>query len=131
MKPIFIYLITLLIIVSSDFTWFKLTSSFYTREIGFLFGSKINYLPAAIFYLVYALGIVFFVVNPQINADSSYLTVFLIGAFFGLIAYGTYDFTNHATINNWPIIVTIVDILWGMFVTGFSSVIIYILSKYI
>lgn len=131
MKPIFIYLITLLILVVSDFTWFKLTSSFYNKEIGFLFGSKINYIPAAIFYLVYALGIVFFVVNPQIKADSSYLTVFLIGAFFGLIAYGTYDFTNNATINNWPVIVTVVDILWGMSVTGLSSLLVYTISHYI
>ncbi len=131
MKHTLLYLITLLVITLSDFTWFKLSSSFYQKEIGFLFGSKINYLPVALFYLIYAFGILFFIINPQIKADSSYITVFLIGAFFGLIAYGTYDFTNNATINNWPVIVTIVDILWGMIVTGFASLFVYIISKYI
>lgn len=131
MKPIFLYLITLLVITISDFTWFKLTSSFYQREIGFLFGSKINYLPAGIFYLMYALGIVFFVIMPQIKSGSSLTAVFITGAFLGLIAYGTYDLTNNATINNWPVAVTIVDILWGMFVTAFASLVVFAINKYI
>lgn len=129
MKQIFLYIITLLSVVLMDITWFKLSSSFYTKEIGFLFGEKINFIPAIIFYLVYALGIVYFVINPIISGGGSYINAIITGAFFGLIAYGTYDFTNHATIKNWPIIVTIIDIIWGMFVTSVSSLIVFYISK--
>lgn len=130
MKQILLYIITLLSVVLLDLTWFKLSSSFYVKEIGFLFGEKINFIPAIIFYLIYAIGIVYFVINPSIANGGSYINVLAIGAFFGLIAYGTYDFTNHATIKNWPIIVTIVDIIWGMFVTSASSLIAFYLSKF-
>lgn len=130
MKQIFLYIITLLSVVLLDLTWFKLSSSFYVKEIGFLFGEKINFIPAIIFYLIYAIGIVYFVINPNIANGGSYINVLVIGAFFGLIAYGTYDFTNHATIKNWPIIVTIVDIIWGMFVTSATSLFAFYLSKF-
>lgn len=130
MKQIFLYIITLLSVVLLDLTWFKLSSSFYVKEIGFLFGEKINFIPAIIFYLIYAIGIVYFVINPSIANGGSYINVLVIGAFFGLIAYGTYDFTNHATIKNWPIIVTIVDIIWGMFVTSATSLFAFYLSKF-
>lgn len=130
MKQIFLYIITLLSVVTLDLTWFKLSSSFYVKEIGFLFGEKINFIPAIIFYLIYAIGIVYFVINPNIANGGSYIKVLVIGAFFGLIAYGTYDFTNHATIKNWPIIVTIVDIIWGMFVTSATSLFAFYLSKF-
>ncbi len=130
MKQILLYIITLLSVVLLDLTWFKLSSSFYTKEIGFLFGEKTNFIPAIIFYLIYALGIVYFVVNPNIANGGSYISVLVIGAFFGLIAYGTYDFTNHATIKDWPIIVTIIDIIWGMFVTSTSSLIAFYLTRF-
>jgi uncharacterized membrane protein len=129
MKQTILYFATLFTIVLLDVTWFKFSSSFYGKELGYIFGEKMNFIPAIKFYLIYAFGILYFVINPVIASEGSYVKALVIGAFFGLIAYGTYDFTNHATIKDWPIIVTVVDIIWGMFVTGISSVIVFFIAS--
>ena len=128
-------MVTFVCIVLFDIVWFSVSSGFYKKEIGFLFGPSLNYIPALLFYLLYAVGILFFVVFPLLKgagldvgvasagAFARYSKAFLVGAFFGLIAYGTYDLTNHTTINNWPLLVTVVDMLWGGLATGVVSVI--------
>jgi uncharacterized membrane protein len=73
---------------------------------------KPNLIAALIFYLIFIVGVVYFVVNPAIEAQS--ISKLLIsGALFGFIAYATYDLTNLATLKDWPITVTIVDLIWG------------------
>ena len=136
MKIFLLYVVTFVCIVLFDIVWFSVSSGFYKKEIGFLFGPSLNYIPALLFYLLYAVGILFFVVFPLLKgagldvgvasagAFARYSKAFLVGAFFGLIAYGTYDLTNHTTINNWPVLVTVVDMLWGGLATGVVSVIV-------
>ena len=106
-----------------------MAKSFYQKYLGFIFAEKFVLWPAGIFYLLYAFGIVFFVVNPALEAKSIGMAL-MRGALLGLLAYATYDLTNQATISRWPTIVTVVDILWGTFVTlavsGFSY---YLISK--
>ena len=72
--------------------------------------------PALLFYLIILLGLIFFVVNP--NQDNTLLNVFLIGAFFGLVTYGTYDLTVYASMNIFSLKLVVADILWGMFLSG-------------
>ena len=36
---------------------------------------------------------------------------------FGLITYATYDLTNLATLKDWPVLLSIVDMLWGTFLS--------------
>ena len=72
--------------------------------------------PALIFYVIFLLGLIFFVINP--NQDNSLFNVFLIGAFFGLVTYGTYDLPVYATMNIFSLKLIIADILWGMFLSG-------------
>jgi uncharacterized membrane protein len=45
----------------------------------------------------------------------------LLGAFFGLVTYGVYDLTNHATLRGWPVVLTVVDIAWGAFLCGTTA----------
>jgi uncharacterized membrane protein len=74
--------------------------------------------PAAIaFYLLYAAGVTYFVTNPAIAEDRP-ISGLLKGAFLGLIAYGTYDLTNQATIEGWPPLLTVVDLVWGTVMTA-------------
>ena len=61
-------------------------------------------------------GLIFFVINP--NQDNTLLNVFLIGAFFGLVTYGTYDLTVYASMNIFSLKLVVADILWGMFLSG-------------
>ena len=71
-----------------------------------------NWLAAIVFYLLFVVGIVVFVVVPGLKADSLKTTL-LLAALFGLITYATYDLTNLATIKNWPVLLTVVDMIWG------------------
>lgn len=90
-----------------------------------------NLIAAGIFYLIYILGIVVFVISPALQKHSIFSAIFM-GALFGFCAYATYDLTNMATIKDWPLIVTIVDLIWGAFLSGSVAGISYfILTKWL
>ncbi len=84
----------------------------------------INWTAAIIFYLLFIAGLVTFVISPAVEKHS-WTNALLFGAFFGLITYATYDLTNLATMKNWPVLVTIVDLAWGMTVSALVSLITY------
>lgn len=119
------YLMALIIFFAVDMVWLGLVAkNFYQSQIGSLMTSKINWIAAIIFYLLFIAGLVVFVINPSI-AKNSWLQALLFGAFFGLVAYSTYDLTNLATLKNWPLLVTIVDLVWGAFLGGIVSCVTY------
>jgi uncharacterized membrane protein len=72
-----------------------------------------NWAAAGVFYLLYVAGLVFFVVEPALRAGSAPGRAALGGAFFGLVAYATYDLTNLATLDRWPLLLTAIDLAWG------------------
>lgn len=105
-----------------DFFWLSTaTKLFYRPKLGALLSEEIVWVPAILFYVLHGLGVAFFVLRPALDDGDSLPTVLLCGAFFGLVAYGAYDLTNHATIPNWPLSVTVVDMAWGAIVTGLAS----------
>ena len=111
-KTFFIALIFFFII---DVFWiYFVATPMYKQEVGSLMELKVP--PALIFYVVFLLGLIFFVINP--NQSNTLLNVFLIGAFFGLVTYGTYDLTVYASMNIFSLKLVIADILWGMFLSG-------------
>lgn len=112
-----------------DFIWLGLmANSFYRERIGHLMADDINMAAAVGFYLLYVVGIVGFAVAPAIQSDS-WKTALVLGGLLGLIAYGTYDMTNHATLRHWPIAVTVVDMVWGVLVTALSATAGYFVCK--
>ncbi len=113
-----------------DAVWLFSTGGLYKKWLGHLFAAQVNFIPAVIFYLLYTLGVVYFVLVPAVKNGSSVLALFVSGALFGLIAYATYDLTNHATMRDWPLVVTVLDMVWGMILTGTVSVIAVSLYKY-
>ena len=111
-KTFFIALIFFFII---DVFWiYFVATPMYKQEVSSLMELKIP--PALLFYVIFLLGLIFFVVNP--NQDNTLLNVFLIGAFFGLVTYGTYDLTVYASLNIFSLKLVVADILWGMFLSG-------------
>ena len=76
--------------------------------------------PAAVFYLAYIGGLLFFVSWPAIGAGSI-LGMFAKGALLGMMAYGTYEFTNYATLTRWDPLMVAVDVTWGAVLTGTSA----------
>ena len=75
---------------------------------------------AGLFYLVYVAGIVHFAVMPAVNGGS-WVTALVNGALLGLVAYGTYDMTNLATLKNWSVSVSVVDMIWGVALTAIAA----------
>ena len=111
-KTFFIALLFFLII---DVFWiYFVATPMYKQEIASLMGLKVP--PALLFYVIFLLGLIFFVVNP--NQNNTLVNVFLIGAFFGLVTYGTYDLTIYASMNIFSLKLVVADILWGMFLSG-------------
>jgi len=86
-----------------------------------------NLWAALIFYLIFIAGLVFFVITPALD-KKMWAHALLAGLFFGLVTYATYDLTNLATVKDWPLIVTIADLIWGMFVSAAVSVAAYFLA---
>ncbi len=100
-----------------DMIWLVVVArKFYARHLGFLMRDPVNLPAALIFYLLFVAGILFFVLEPALRRDSLGHAA-LAGALFGLVTYATYDLTNLATIRDWPLLVTVVDLAWG---TGVS-----------
>ncbi len=119
---IYSWILSLLIIVAIDFIWLNVMGSrFYRVHLGHIFAENFNFMPAMVFYPLYCFGIAYLIITPALQSDVKTLQVLLSGFILGLIAYGAYDLTNQATIKDWPVIVTIVDMLWGAFVTSVAS----------
>ena len=109
------FFIALLIFIIIDVFWiYFVATPMYKQEVGALMELKVP--PALIFYVIFLLGLIFFVINP--NQNNTLINVFLIGAFFGLVTYGTYDLTVYASMNIFSLKLVIADILWGMFLSG-------------
>lgn len=114
------FFIALVIFVIIDALWLGLVApKFYKAQIGHLMASKPNFVAALLFYLIFVVGIVYFVINPAVSSQSLSKAI-VAGMLFGFMTYATYDLTNLATLQDWPLKVTIVDLIWG---TSLSTVV--------
>lgn len=126
-----IYILSLIIFLSIDAVWLFSTSAFYKTKLGHLFAETPNFVPAGIFYLLYIAGLLYFVINPVLKSGGDIKKVIFPAFFFGVITYATYDLTNHATMKEWPAIVTCIDILWGGLLTVLTSVAVVYIAGFI
>jgi uncharacterized membrane protein len=112
-----LYFATLFAFLVIDMVWLGLVArNFYLEQLGFLLNPNTNWVAAMIFYLLFIVGILVFVVLPGLEKSSLKATI-LRGALFGLITYATYDLTNLATLKDWPLHITIIDMAWGTVLT--------------
>lgn len=108
-----LYFSTLLAFLLIDGIWLGLVArGFYGRYLGYLLKTNPSWFAAILFYLLFVAGILIFVVVPASHYESGKRAL-VYGAIFGLVTYATYDLTNLATIKDWPLVVTIVDLIWG------------------
>ena len=121
------FAIALIFFCIIDFAWINyIAMPLYKQELSELMELKL--IPAVLFYVIFLLGLIFFVINP--NKGSSLLNIFMIGAFYGLVTYGTYDLTVYATLNIFSLKIVITDILWGMVLSGLvATLTVYTSSK--
>jgi uncharacterized membrane protein len=123
-----IYLITIPVFFAIDIIWLGVISKgFYKAQLGYLMAESVKWPAAVLFYLLYIAGLVLFSIMPAVEKQSLFKSV-LLGASLGLIAYSTYDLTNYATIKDWPLIVVVVDMIWGMILSASVSAISYLMT---
>jgi len=126
-----LYIIALPVFLAIDSIWLIFVApNFYKTHIGYLMKDNPNLVVALIFYLLFIIGLVLFVIEPSL-VKNSIAAAILMGALFGLVTYATYDLTNLATIRDWPLIVTVVDLIWGTVLSALvSGVVFFIVSKF-
>jgi len=108
-----LYLLTVPVFFVIDMVWLGLVArNFYKQQLHSLLSPQVNWTAAFLFYFLYIAGILFFAVRPGLEAGS-FGKACLYGALFGFFTYMTYDLTNLATLRDWPLLVTVVDIAWG------------------
>ncbi len=113
-----LYISALAAFLLIDAIWLGLVArGFYRKYLGFLLSPTPNWAAAIIFYLLFIVGLVVFAIAPGLQA-ASLGKALLLGALFGLLTYATYDLTNLATIKDWPLIVTLVDLVWGVILSS-------------
>jgi len=120
------FLLSLMVFLIIDFTWLGLIAKdFYNRQLA-PFSFRFSLLPAVLAYFLLAGGITVFVLS---QTSSKGPLAFLLGAGFGLVVYGVYDLTNLATLADWSLKMTVVDMLWGATVCSLTTLIVGLITK--
>ena len=115
------WLFTFIVMLVIDALWLGVVArDLYQQEMGSLMATQPRWLAAAAFYLAYPLGLVVFAVRPALAAHSAGHAM-VLGGMFGLFAYGTYDLTNLAVVQDWPLRLTFIDLAWGTFASAVSA----------
>jgi len=121
MPYVIAYISTAVVFFALDYLWLtRIAIGFYREQIGSLMLASPNFAAAGVFYLFYVVGVVYFAVMPAVSAGSL-VTALINGALLGLLAYGTYDMTNLATLKGWSLQMSLVDMAWGAFLTAIAA----------
>ncbi len=119
------YGIALAVFLAIDAVWLLvIAKKLYSKYLGFLMANNPNLLAALVFYLIFVAGMLYFVIAPALEKEQWQYALYS-GMFFGFVTYATYDLTNLATLKNWPMVITLIDLAWGSFVTGATCVLSY------
>jgi uncharacterized membrane protein len=111
------YVVMLVAFPVIDIAWIGgLASGFYKAQIGQLLLGVPRLAPAVVFYALYAAGVLVFVVAPGLERD--WRRTLVLGAFFGLVAYGVYDLTNLSTLKGFTVKIVAADMAWGVVLTS-------------
>ena len=125
-----LYALVFIAFLAIDMVWLTVVArEFYRKQLDFLH-IQFNLWAAFAFYLLFVAGLLVFVIVPAVEAGSLRKAL-LLGAFFGLVTYATYDLTNQATVKDWPWILTIVDMTWGAVLATTVSCLGYLVGRWL
>ena len=121
MIHVLLYIVTAIVFLALDVVMLKkVMYPLFSSNIGPMMLEDLRMGPAAVFYLFYVVGVVWFVSIPALNVGSI-AQAFFAGAVLGALAYGTYEFTNFETLKGWTAQMVMVDVIWGAVLTGTSA----------
>ena len=120
------FAVTFVVFMGIDLVWLGFVAkNIYSKYLGYLMAPNINWLAAMVFYVIFIIGILYFVIAPSL-VDRDFTQLVIRAMLFGFITYATYDLTNLATVRDWPITITIIDLIWGTTLSTSVSVISYL-----
>ena len=115
------YLLTAAVFLAVDLLWLGVVArGLYRRHLGHLLTDDVRWSAALVFYALFIVGIFVFSILPAVERESAVQAV-VMGALFGFFTYATYDLTNLATLERWPLAIVFVDIPWGAVLTGVTA----------
>lgn len=124
-----LYLIALPVFFAIDMLWLGIVArNFYRNQVGALLKTDFNWVAGVSFYLLFIAGLVFFVIEPAVKSGN-WTSALVVGALFGLMTYATYDLTNLATLKDWTLTITLVDMAWGMVLAASVSTVTYLIAE--
>ena len=130
MIHVLLYIVTAIVFLALDVVMLKkVMYPLFSSNIGPMMLEDLRMGPAAVFYLFYVVGVVWFVSIPALNVGSI-AQAFFAGAVLGALAYGTYEFTNFATLKGWTAQMVTVDVIWGAVLTGTAAAVGVAVTKY-
>ena len=126
------YVAALLTFLSADMAWLgTMAPRFYRPTLGDIAISGVNLPPAIVFYALYPVGLLIFATIPALKSGSIASAV-VSGALFGFFTYATYDLTNQATLRNWTLQLTLIDVSWGTILAAITSTVTFlVVSKFV
>jgi uncharacterized membrane protein len=125
MKWLTYFGVTFVVFMGIDLIWLGFVAkNIYAKYLGYLMAPKVNWMAALVFYVIFIVGVLYFVIAPSL-VDRDMVQLVIRAMLFGFITYATYDLTNLATVRDWPITITIIDLIWGTTLSTSVSVISY------
>lgn len=119
--------VTFVVFMGIDLIWLGFVAkNIYSKYLGYLMAPNVNWLAALIFYVIFIVGVLYFVIAPSL-VDRDFTQLVIRAMLFGFMTYATYDLTNLATVRDWPITITIIDLIWGTTLSTSVSVISYLI----
>lgn len=117
------FVITFVVFMAIDLIWLGfIAKNLYSKYLGYIMTDKVNWGAAILFYVLFIIGLLFFVITPALD-QNSWTYALGAGALYGLLTYATYDLTNLATLKDWPITITVIDMVWGTILATMTSII--------
>lgn len=118
------FAVAFVVFFAIDIVWLGLVArKVYKKFLGYIMADKVRFIPAIIFYVIFIVGLVYFVLMPS----NVWWMALLNGALFGFMAYATYDLTNLSTLKGWPLEITFIDLAWGTGLGALVSVITFLI----
>jgi len=125
------YFITLAVFAVVDLIWvWAISRRLYRTNLEGLLRAKFNVIPAVLFYVLFIFGLMIFVIVPAFN-NTSLGQAMGMGVLFGMFTFGTYALVNLAVIRDWSVLIVLVDVIEGMFVTGVACTVAFYMSQLI
>lgn len=119
MTYVIMYFAALVVFLGVDAVWLKTVAGpMFRRQLGAIMLEDPDLKVAGAFYAVYVVGIVYFCAAPNAGSPGAAL---IDGVILGVLAYGTYEATNLATLKGWTPKLAVVDTAWGAGLTGVAA----------